>query len=200
MQFLNPGLSRRVNGASPYNEAAPEVPMSAARLAAETAFSDSRPPPAEQPPTITVRRSRGFGADIAGAETVFPADGTAAPPSATKGPRIFRLGPTASQAADSTAEPGQVPAAGSRPPEVAEAPTSRRRRRVADNQKPGPVVQLFKAAIAPGEGTHAALVADAVTREQVAALAEMLARVQPILEDIRRAQAFRLFDSGSAGR
>lgn len=202
MQFPNPGLARRASGSSLHNEAAPEVPMSAARLAAETAFSDSRQRPALPPPTITVRRSRGLGADWAGAEAVIAADGTAAPAIASKGPRVFRLVAATPQVADAVAaEPGEAPASSLAPLEAAEVSPSRRKRRVADKHKPGPVVQLFKAAIAPDDHADAAsLVAGGVTREQVAALAAMLDSIRPILEDIRRARTFRVADSGSAGR
>jgi hypothetical protein len=198
MQFHIPGLSPRIDRSFTQNEAAPEAPMSAARLAAETAFSVSRNSSPEQLPTITVRRSRGFGGAAANAETVPDAEHAALAASANKGPRIFRLGPSTPQLTDAPAiEPAVAPAAGSSFTEAEEIPAIRRKRRVAAVQRPGPVVQIFKAAVddraedgRDTTGVHG----ETVTRAQVAVLAEMLASVQSILEDVQRARAFRVLD------
>lgn len=172
--------------------------MSAARLAAETAFSVSRQPSSEPPPTITVRRSRGFSTEVANAEAAPGAEQAAL---ASKGPRIFRLG-SSTAAAAKTADVESAPVvAGSQFTEAEEIPAIRRKRRVAAHQRPGPVVQIFKApADDRGDDDHrrdAAAVGDGVTHAQLAFLAEMLADVQSVLDDIQRARAFRVLDTDS---
>lgn len=77
----------------------------------------------------------------------------------------------------------------------------RRKRRVAAEQRPGPVVQVFKAAVDERGGDAAeatAVQGEHMTAVQLSTLAQLLAGIQPLLEDIRRARAFRLVDSGYA--
>lgn len=202
MHLRTPGLSTHIDRPVQLTEAAPELPMSAARLAAETAFSVSRQPSPQQLPTIIVRRSRGFGAEATNVAAPRDAEQAAMAAGANKGPRIFRLGPSAPPAADTgAAEAGPAFAAASQFTEAEAIPASRRKRRVAADQRPGPVVQIFKALVEDRSEDRSAgadntpVQHHAVTRAQLATLAEMLAGVQSVLDDIRRARAFRVLDS-----
>lgn len=156
--------------------------MSAARLAAEQAFSP--PPPHGTPtsePLVVVKRARlrvpvlpAQAAQEAGA----PEGGAEA-----KGPRIFRV---ESQAGVQAADAADATAASTLPLPAAGVPaTSRRQRASAAQRRPGPVLQVFQAPAQPPAATHGGESAD---------LRQALAEVEAVFDAIRRARAFQLRD------
>lgn len=164
---------------------APSSPMSAARLQAEAAFGAPPPPsaPAQQAQVI-VKRSRAMVPDIGdttSASTPAAAD--------DKGPRVFRvdtLGSASSMPTDAAATEQQTPLAG------AATPMRRRKlRRIAVDKRPSAVVHIVHTP-RPREPKPGEL------DPRLYRLGAELARLQPVLDDITRAQAMR-FDADRHG-
>lgn len=164
----------------------PEAPFSAARLAAEAAFSQSpsllSPPPNE--PLVIVRRAKAIAALV---PCAMPA--LAAHPGTDvdrKQPRVFRVMPAqdgraewSEQSADSVLPDASV--------------TLNRRQRNAARKKPGPVLRLYQSPVAQQTEAPAAAPASAQL-DAPDRLAEQLALVDVVLASIGRAQSFRLQD------
>jgi hypothetical protein len=165
------------------------APRSAAWLVAEGAFALQQRAPRPSTTVVTVKRSRVVvqtPAHVLAQDVIADASS-----SQDEGRRVFRIeaAPTGasvgSTAQASTSEPvEQVPSA------AMPVPCSRR---VASDKRPGPVLHIVAAPGAlssDGGDTKTA----GMSNDQVEALVAMLAQVEPILDDIRRAQAFRFVD------
>ncbi len=168
------------------------TPMSAARLAAEAAFGPA-PLLAEAPQPIqaqvVVRRGRAAALTPAAA-AVDEAGVDPSAPFAAKGPRVFRVEAAAMPVAMLT-EPVPSPvAANSSGSAAALAPKGRLRRATAD-QRPGPVLHVVHT-LPPRPAASPPLL-------PVGALAARLALVEPVLAEIRRAQALLFVDHSQAG-
>ena len=187
MQLRFRGPSALRDPASGQLDAMPETAMSAARQAAEAAFQVARPSATDDTPTVTVRRSRGSAPGRAGAEAepLVEAAGLANGPG--KRPRVFLLEPVEGLTLDSATVAGD-------PTPATQSVPLRRARRTSSVQRPGPVVQVFKAVADKVASTGAPLAThtDVPTFAQLRALARMLAGVQSILEEAQRASAFRV--------
>ena len=170
-----------------------DVAPSQAWAAAQAAFAaPHQPRPSELAPLVVVKRSRVAGA-IEGPRPVVALPSSDAPidDKDNKGPRVFRVEAAA-------AEPVLTPPA---PPQEqpAEAAPLRRRRRVADHMKPGPVVLAFQAPPAasappPRQAREPADLAgpwQGLSAVEARTLRTLLARLEPVLEDIRRAQSLQ---------
>ena len=85
---------------------------------------------------------------------------------------------------------------------ASEGGNGRRNRRSPRAQRPGPVVQIFKATTNPAAAIDAqALVTkDTLTFTQLATLQAMLAGVQSLLEEARSAIAFRVLETDQPHR
>lgn len=152
-----------------------EGPKSPAWLAAEQAFAlRQQAPPAEKAAVVIIRRRR---ARIdAEATEDRPATSAEALPVSTAQqaqPRVFRL--------DGARPTGAVQAVAATPAAPSPVPAAARRRRPAAERRPGPVARIVvEPPAAPAE-----------PEPDGRFLAERLAEVEPILEAIRTAQAFR---------
>ena len=131
-------------------------------------------------PHVTVKRSR-----VAAAKHVTRpvlAQTPVEPSCEDKSPRVFRL--------------GSIPVEGMPAPALPEKATPdlapRRLRRVDLQKRPGPVVVAFQAPTPPPQAVGAD---GCLSRAEVHALHKMLARLEPVLEDIRRAQKFWFFEA-----
>ena len=187
--FLRPRISHRAPAGISPATAGPES-KSPARLAAEAAFSISSPSSEGPAPTVTVRRSKvlepvspGEGADLAVAAEAAVEAGTSA--ESGKGPRVFRL-PQPSQEPIDPAPAGPSTDEGRASSASQQVAHQRKKKRAAADQRPGPVVHIFGAPAVAAAHPGAEL-----THQQLVALATLLASVQPILDDIERAQALR---------
>jgi hypothetical protein len=193
------------------------TPMSAARLAAEAAFGPA-PFATAQPPSllaqVTVRRARGtpmapVAAPAAMAEdgaNVFnsasnsatnsatnpatnPATDSAADSAITKSPRVFRI--EAAPAPDTLAPDSLVLQAASNGHDGAAHQRLSGPRRAASDKRPGPVLHVVHALPPRHEPPAQPLRLDA--------LSILLARVDPVLTEIKRAQAFQFVDDSLGG-
>jgi hypothetical protein len=148
--------------------------MSAARQTAEAAFAGvPRHPTSSREAEVIVRAVRR-------ARTAEPppavADTSAASQAASRAPRVFRIEGARAQAPAASARSDRpVPEA---------VPRSRR---VASDRRPGPVLHMVQA-VSPGPE------ATGMTVAQLKTVIAELALVEPVLELIRRAQAFRVID------
>jgi hypothetical protein len=185
-----PARSGSGSGSGNHNSTSSDAaPMSAARLAAEAAFAPAPvhdAPPLLLPAQVVVRRARGAPLTLAAAAATDSAGPSAA--SSTKGPRVFRVEAAASPIALADDHP-RWPATTNGHDGVAHMPTSRPRRTAAD-KRPGPVLHVVHALPARPEPAPQAQRLDELTVQ--------LARLEPVLADIRRAQAFRLVDESCA--
>ena len=169
---------------------AADGPPSTAWLAAQQAFSEPRPASAEQP-QVLVRKGRAPVVHaFAAAPAVAPAAATPMAVSHNKPARVFRvvsapavppLAAAAEQAAAS--EPGIAQV-------QADVP---RRRRTAAYKRPGPVLHIVHELPAPVPSPAAQ--AQQLPQHQLRTLVEMLARVDAVLGDIRRARSFQFDDA-----
>ncbi len=166
--------------------------MSAARLAAELAFSlPPQPASADSGPIVVVRRAKGITRDEAVAAPVPTAAEDA--DARHKGPRIFRVASASGLAADGEAHAQALHAGDDQ-----DLPHARRRRLLAADRRPGPLLQVYQAPHQPQFDVDAG--ADAQSEGSprlLEALARQLAGIEPVFDDIRRAQAFRFREDGS---
>jgi hypothetical protein len=176
--------------------------MSAARLAAEAAFEVAHRQAAVEMPSVTVRRVRGvrLGSDSASAQWAVPQ--AQSDTATSRDPRVFRLVPGAGPGREPV-EPGRVVAESSALVAVAPAgqgnqgSNGRRKRRSSTAQRPGPVVQVFKAPTDSAVAVDRTVVVmpGAPTFIQLAALQEMLAGLQSLLEQAQQAREFRILET-----
>ena len=202
MHLRVPGPSPHTDPTLPRLDAAPESPpMSAARLAAEAAFGGTRPQATGQAPSVTVRRARGVETGSAGVAAEAAVQQEQAGMTTGRDRRVFRLVSSTELGARQLVEPGRVSAGAAPPAAVAtfvsstEASTSRRNRRGPTAQRPGPVVQIFKASTDSAVAVDgAAAMRSTPTFRELAALQEALAGVQSLLEQAQGARAFSVFE------
>ena len=162
----------------------PETPKTAARLAAESAFVAAPALAQQLVPLVTVRGRRISPRLTSGAATECEA--LAESTSNTNKPRVFLL-PSATSGAEE--ESASSLATGQEIAVARRVEASPRRRRVASDQRPGPVVQVYEApACAIGVGKDELL----PTFHQLAVLSKMLAEIDLLLKAIRQAQEFRI--------
>jgi hypothetical protein len=163
---------------------------STAWLAAQEAFSAPRSTPLDQPAVVVVRKPR------APVPPAVPGEAHASTASAVPGPvavhekpvRVFRV-VTVPVPTPAPAEAAPVaPAAAVAAPVVAAAPR-RRRRSVAPDKQPGPVLRIVQP---PAPAVPAA--PRMSPREELASLRRLMARLDEVLRDIQQARAWRCVD------
>jgi hypothetical protein len=179
-------------------------PMSAARMAAEAAFSGPLfvAEPALLPPAhVTVRKARSAALVSADAAVAIRADDAALSSTATtKGPRVFRVDAGPAPVGLGADMPWPHPAAIAATTAITRAktdshdgavrPAKVQVRRAAADKRPGPVLHLVHKLPTRHDAPPQPLPVNELVRQ--------LARVEPVLADIRRAQAFRFLDQSLA--
>ena len=179
--------ANRLRGAQAYRGPETGEPLSAARLAAEAAFTATRLPQAPtQQARITVRRSKLPGGLAAVADSVEQVVAEVAPRDA----RVFTIGPAhLGKAAAVSATAMQANAARSAADETPapEAARPRRLSRVPIDRRPGQVTQVVL--------VHTALDQPPQTAVRWQVLNDDLRMLTPLLNDIRCAQSLSFIDS-----
>jgi hypothetical protein len=192
----SPG-SFRIPGESPLNleGQSPEAPRSAARLAADEAFSapESLPPNTNQP-VVIVRRARVLSRDL---DISAPDSATPVHESEGKAPRVFRVESNADLLPDELRPVLSASPAQDHAQDVVHVP---RKRRIAVDKRPGPVVHVLQdpGRLQPDAEAGSNGLASSPGRPLDELVGE-LAGVDRIFEAIRRAQAFQMNDERFAG-
>jgi hypothetical protein len=189
-----PATSRDAN--AKHADGSDATPMSAARLAAEAAFAApplfSTPSPTQSTSAlVTVRRARGTALAPAADEETDTAGESGHASSPVKGPRVFRVDAPVlvATAADASRQPSTWQADEAVPISSSPIwPTAPRLRRSSTHKRPGPVLHVV----------HALPPRQELPLLPLLALTAQLARVEPVLADIRFAQALRLMDNNQA--
>ena len=173
VEFRNTTMQLRSRARPSHHEAQDER-KSAARLAAEAAFSTvAQPRPPAGQPRVVVRKARGLVPTPGPSEPLVAA---AAPgESGDRGSRVFRV-ETARQ--PDAAPPAEALAAAAGVDAL--APTRPRRRRATADKQPGPVLQVFSATA------------------RYEPLRVALAGLEPVFASIRQAQSQPLTDDTHA--
>lgn len=149
--------------------------MSAARQAAEAAFASAPgEPTSAREAAVTVRTARLVRR--AEAPPLAANDTSAAVQAASRAPRVFRIEGAEAQSSTASSRDDR-PAAEAAP----------RSRRVASDRRPGPVLHVVPAVPPSTDPAN-------MTVAQLKAVIAELALVEPVLELIQRAQAFRVID------
>lgn len=168
-------------------EAAHALP-STAWLAAQQAFSERQRAPADQP-VVIVRKGRVVA--LSAAQAAEPQAATLAP--AGKPARVFRI-VSASAASNPAmqAEPSEPAWQGA----AARGGDMPRKKRVAIDRRPGPVLRIVHQLPAMDAGPGIPDEASTMPKYRVSELFEMLAGVDAILDDIRFARSLQFVDAG----
>lgn len=180
-------------------ESAP-TPPSTAWAAAQQAFSHREQGPADKP-VVIVRKGRVMVAAAAapdGAQTVAPR-----PVPADKPARVFRVAAAWAVSDPAGGFEDVEPALQADPRAAADTPRSThntRKRRVVLEKRPGPVLSIVHALPALEAQAPVPDQVPMLPLDDVGAVIEMFASVDAILDDIKRARAFRFVDADLTSR